>query len=399
MDNLNYRIYEIDVTDILGFESGWYDLKERDENSITELHDFLFKSLLNKFGPLTKTEPAGLNDFDKALRAKKRKKNFLDQCWSYLYKCRMASPKNPDYTLQLSPKNHLLFQKLFVFKIKQYENGLVYLDHFLDYQCEANFENDPARLMEFFYKCLLQYKNIHPKIVQAVGHWMDSKEREGKGLMETETILVDSQQIQNSLAKVSNLELGENRGEDNSAKLMDAGQAEKESLTENLESNKLGPNADPSGKKPAVPEGYEVIDGKFTVEEIRQFFSFLYQEKSKEGCSFLKETEVAEMFKYGIAIPPSGAIVKRYKLNYNDAFPKKIVEYMIYRFTKNHTSIRKKKKVLRFFASYLTDYSAALSDEKGMANLCDNITGKKSNRMKFAIQNYLPERMLIRSTN
>ena len=354
MDSINYRIYEIDVTDILGYESGWYDLKKRDKTSVNELHEFLFNSFLSKYGSIAKTGPAGLSNYERALRAKSREKNDLDECWAYLYKVYMSRLKNPNYTLQLNDENQLLFQKLFVFKINQYENGLIYIDNFLNYQCKTNFRNDAARLWEFFDKCLLQYKSIKAAIVQAVDHWVKDTEKKKMNLEETETVLFDSQQSK---------------------------------------SNDVKTNIDQSAPMEVAPEDYEVIDGKFTPQEIIEFFSFLHKEKSKEGVSFLTEDEVAEIFKYGLAIPPPGTVLKRYTLTYNDAFPKKIVEYCIHRFTKLHTSIRKKKEVLRFFGSYLTDYSRALSDENYMTNSCNNIRGKRSRRMKFVPNTYLPVRM------
>ena len=65
MDSINYKIYEIDAADILGYESGWYDIEKRHDTSKKELHKFLFNVLLNKIGPIKVIGPLRISDYER----------------------------------------------------------------------------------------------------------------------------------------------------------------------------------------------------------------------------------------------------------------------------------------------------------------------------------------------
>jgi hypothetical protein len=142
----------------------------------------------------------------------------------------------------------------------------------------------------------------------------------------------------------------------------------------------------------SIPEGHQLVPGKFTKEETKEFFRFLYKEMSGDGKSFLLESEVSEMFKYGLAIPPAPP-AKKYKLNCSLKFPKSIVEFGIYKFFYHHTTSEHKKDILKFFANYLIDFEKVLKSEVDMRTWSSNVVGKRPGRMKFAIGEYLPERM------
>ena len=75
-------------------------------------------------------------------------------------------------------------------------------------------------------------------------------------------------------------------------------------IQDTVELQAIGPAANES-----IPEGYQLIPGNFSREETKEFFRFLYKEVSGEGKSFLLESEVTEMFKYGLAIPPAPPVV------------------------------------------------------------------------------------------
>ena len=137
--------------------------------------------------------------------------------------------------------------------------------------------------------------------------------------------------------------------------------------------------------------GYKIVEGKFKKEEVQQYFSFLYKEKSKEGKTFLLENEVTEIFKHGLAIPPE-PLAKKYKLNCSLKFPKNIVEYGIYTFYKEHTANHHKQDILKFFANYIEDFANALKSDNTMQTWSDNVVGKMPVKMKFEISEYLPQR-------
>jgi hypothetical protein len=321
------------------------------------LHKFLFNVLLNKIGPIKVIGPLRISDYERGLKAKLRVKNDADECWAHLIKCYSASPRNPTFEVRLNQDNQLLFQKLFNLKLRQYKNGLIYLKTFLEYQIKTNFENKVVKFREFMDDCLLQYRDIDDGIVQAVNNWVKSREN------------------------------SENR----STEVIDGRQTDKQPLSESSVQKPGKINARESGKEEIVSKGYKPIDGNFSEEQIVNYFSFLYKEESEGGKPYLQESEVAEMFKHGLAIPPTPPL-KRYKLNFSPRFPKKIVEFCIYKFLSKHTAIKHKKTVLSFFANYIEDFNGALIDDTAMQNWADNVTGKKrSPRMKFSLAKYLPK--------
>jgi hypothetical protein len=143
-----------------------------------------------------------------------------------------------------------------------------------------------------------------------------------------------------------------------------------------------------------MPKDYYYLEGKWTDAEVQLFFTFLYKEKDKNGETYLSKEATETIFKYGIAIPPEGTIVTRYKLNDGGPRSKKIVAYAIYLFFKNYSrNITEKRAILRFFGSYIEDYSAALVDEDTMVKLSGNITGDKPAKNFFNLRKYVPARV------
>ncbi|MHB1922451.1 MAG: hypothetical protein ACYCOO_09475 [Chitinophagaceae bacterium] len=134
------------------------------------------------------------------------------------------------------------------------------------------------------------------------------------------------------------------------------------------------------------------IKGHFTEEEINKFFSFLYEENSWDKKPFLPKEEVMDIFKNGLIIPANPP-AKKYQLNCDPRYPKKIIDYAIYIFFIRHSlTKRDKADFLRFFGSYIEDYKKALGFGIELSNLASNITGQKSTRSKISWNKYLPER-------
>jgi hypothetical protein len=132
------------------------------------------------------------------------------------------------------------------------------------------------------------------------------------------------------------------------------------------------------------------IEGKFTDDEIRNYFSFLCKEKSFDNKPFLSEDAVNEIFKNGLMIP-AVPLENKFKLNCDPRFPKKIIEFAIYTFYVNNSIKRTDKiKYLKFFGSYLEDFSSVLASNKMASNVASNISGEKSPKMKFDLKKYLP---------
>jgi hypothetical protein len=85
---------------------------------------------------------------------------------------------------------------------------------------------------------------------------------------------------------------------------------------------------------------------------------------------------------------------KKFKLNIEPRFPKKIVDFAIHAFI-NLNSITKRDKAdyVLFFGSYLEDYQDALNSKESLTLICSNLTGKRSTRDKIRWEEYIPSRI------
>lgn len=141
------------------------------------------------------------------------------------------------------------------------------------------------------------------------------------------------------------------------------------------------------------------IDGKMSIEEIKQFFSFLYKEEFEKSNNYefkpiLTKDEVDMIFSNGLVIP-SKPLEKKVKLCIPPRFPKKVIDYGIYKFfDMNSYSHRDKKDYILFFANYIEKYENALNSKIALESLAKNITGEKSKSVKINWDIYIPKRLL-----
>jgi len=141
------------------------------------------------------------------------------------------------------------------------------------------------------------------------------------------------------------------------------------------------------------------IEGKMTIEEIIHFFSFLYKEefektKNYEFKPILTKEEVDMIFYNGLEIPAK-PLGKKMKLCIPPRFPKKVIDYAIYKFFDlNSYSHRDKKDYVLFFANYIEEYKSALGSRKALESLAKNITGESSNKDDIRWEEYIPKKML-----
>ena len=139
------------------------------------------------------------------------------------------------------------------------------------------------------------------------------------------------------------------------------------------------------------------IKGHMTLEEIKHYFSFLYEEvininKPTMRGPFLTEMAVNQIFANGLVIPAI-PLEEKFKLNTDPRFPKKIVNYAIHKFFSIHSlTKRDKADYLLFFGSYLKDYQEALSSKKSLIDMGSNISGEGSTRGKIEWDKYIPTR-------
>ncbi len=137
------------------------------------------------------------------------------------------------------------------------------------------------------------------------------------------------------------------------------------------------------------------IEGKMSIEEIKHFFSFLYKEQFEKSsnCEFkpiLTKEEVDMIFSNGLVIPEK-PLEKKVKLCTPPRFPKKVIDYAIYKFFDlNSYSHRDKKDYVLFFANYIEDYGSALNSKLALDSLAKNITGERSKSDKIKWNDYIP---------
>jgi len=254
-----------------------------------------------------------------------------------------------------------IFSAFFLLKLLQIESENLSIADFLDFQLYDNFYGNKEQLSGFLYQLLSNTGNYHllPETTGNIYQWIL------KNVPENNTASYD---FSNELTDSNNLLIAdENDINDLSA--------EPESLS-------------------AISNEKEntdfKIEGNFTNDEIKKFFSFLYLEKSCDKKPFLKEEEVIDILKNGLVIPATPPS-KKYKLNCDPKFPRKIIDYAIHLFYTKHSLTRQNKSdFILFFGCYLDDYKDALIPNK-LKMLTLNIRGMKSPRGKINFNKYLPD--------
>ena len=141
------------------------------------------------------------------------------------------------------------------------------------------------------------------------------------------------------------------------------------------------------------------IEGKMNIDEIKHFFSFLYNEQFEKSsnCEFkpiLTKEEVDMIFSNGLVIPAK-PLESKVKLCIPPRFPKKVIDLAIYKFFNvNSYTFRDKKDYILFFANYIQDYESALNSKIALESLAKNITGEISKSFKISWELYVPKRLL-----
>lgn len=425
MDNRHFTNYTIDATDIWEYECNCYLEGKRDKAQLKELNWFLQDIyLLAGHKPFIDGEEESA--YANGYRERYKNRTEDEVTWNFFVCGRKVYDMNSPCEILLTEHNHLGFQRLFILKLRQYGDGLIYAEAFLKHQLKRNFKNNLVSFRKFLNVSLLQYPAvIDASVIKIADEWFTEIERKKNdkatkpkskrnkrqsfdeqertdneatnlNLEEDTTKITDNansmplQNLANEISDDKNENQVEVKAENKSEESIETKQDDEKPSDGKEESNsELLPIESETGE--IIPIGYRIVEGKFTKDEVKEFFSFLYKEKSKEGKTFLLENEVREIFKHGLAIPLEPP-AKKYKLNCSLKFPKSIVEYGIYIFYKEHTSNHRKQDILKFFANYFEDFAKALTNDKAMQTWSDNVVGNRPAKAKFAISEYLPER-------
>ena len=309
---------------------------------------------------------------------------------------------NEPCIVDLNNHNREVFEKLFALKLRQYGTKLSQIPGFLTFQLSGNFQDNVAKYKEFIKFLLLQHEELIEKKVSSVVK---------AAIEEIETKLIQEPIIETGLLSQEATELTTSVPETNSTPSEPIPEPIDSVTIEEIETK---PNQEPEIIPiPIVPitelnenatngggvlddenftrDECKIIEGNYNVSEILQYFSFLYLELSVGGEPFLKKNDVAEIFRYGIAIPPR-PLKKKFKLNISKRHPKRYVEDAIHFFIlKDSYSKMDKLNYLRFFASYIEDFSTALESDEKLISWSKNITGNKSKKKSFDHKKYLPK--------
>lgn len=394
MDNRHYTNYTVDATDIWEYECNCFHEKKRDKEQMKELYRFLQDVyLLAKHKPFIEEDDE--THYANGYRERYYNRTEDEVTWNFFVCGRKVYDMNSPCEIILTEFNHLEFQRLFILKLQQYCDGLIYTEAFLKHQLRSNFKNNLSAFRKFLDVSLLQYSTaIDGSIIKITNEWFAEtkkkkveKAAKPKSKRRKQEIFSEAEKID---TEVANLDVD---NDENAKSKTEKPEPEKNEVEKTFDTEEqLSPELLPTELEPVetIPTGYKIVEGNFTKEEVLQFFSFLYKEKSKEGNTFLLENEVREIFKYGLAIPTEPP-AKKYKLNSSLTFPKNIVEFCIYKFYSKYTTSKHKQDVLRFFASYIQDFEKYLKSKTALQHWSNNVKGNRPHRMTFSFSDYLPQ--------
>lgn len=385
-DISDYNYFEIDTKDIWEYERNYYRLIGQDwallENVYELLQAVVIQSGAEPMQEISATPDGGTKSRLESYNDFSERKLVLDFfIWgNKLYDLNVACPL--DQT-KIKPRD---YQYLFALKLRQYQGDLPLVSSFLNYHLKETFKEDYQAAVKFLEAVLLQHKKLLiPEVLEIASKWLQEKN----------SILIEMAR-QDVVVKI---EPNEVRPE---VPVLSVLTVDKEAVVEDRTIGKItDPISDsdsseeiqPSELNPAVPDGYNYYKGTLNDSEVEYFFSFLYLEKDEKGESYLTKEETETMFKYGVAIPPKDG-ARKYRLNIGGERSKIIIYHAIHTFYINYSrSNRMKRIILKFFASYLDDFSKALESEHEMEKLSKNLTGERPTKRFFKLEKYIPVRV------
>lgn len=256
------------------------------------------------------------------------------------------------------------FGRLFLLYILVIQRNMWDINEFLNFQLFDNFHGNKYHFYTFLEQIIEKEKNssIFSSIIESIIQYVDTEFSKEK--MEYEIEL---------------------QTEESEESLEEYGSNESTEIIENSNSNF-------EWEKYLDERKVLQLQSKFSLEEIKTYFSFLYKEKSVGGIPFLSKNQVEDIFKNGLTIPKEPLTVK-YKLNVDNSYPKKMIDTGIYKFYVAHSIRNKEKKELvLFFGSYIEDYSKVFESMQALENQSKNIKNYTLTlKNKIVWSKYLPQ--------
>ncbi len=276
--------------------------------------------------------------------------------------------------------NDKVFQHLFLIKMLEVNSEKLSLNGFFDFQLYDNFYGDKEGFTCFLVLLTGKYTNPYllPIISAPINKWItDNNQTEVFNFIENEIDNNKTEEEEDAPEKDGNHQ----EVVSNPSIVNEVETPEKEVIDQIQKDEEFY----------AAKRNFK-LQGHFTDDEIRHYFSFLYLEKGADKQPFLSEEAVAQIFEHGLLIPQE-PLLEKFELHRDPRIPKVIVDFAIHKLmTKNSRTTRDKNDYLIFMGNYIKNYEPALHSSKKLNNIARNISGEKTSRSSINWNNYLPER-------
>ena len=248
-----YNLFEIDASDIWSYERARFYDGDQNDNS-KQFIESIYSSI-QVFFIKAKCEPAikysdlksGETDDEYYKNNFNRVSNIKEGIAGDMFIAR-----NNIYSLltacivRKNEFNSHDFEKLFALKLRQYHDGLSFLDDFLNFQLGRNFEGNVSDFKRFLNNVLEQYDNLIDKKINAkVITWTEEATKIEFNSQIKDT--PDSNQI-NDLSSPS--------------EQAESGSAISDKIPSNLEKNSIQTET-----LIPIPSDYKIVKGKFSLED------------------------------------------------------------------------------------------------------------------------------------
>ncbi len=234
--------------------------------------------------------------------------------------------KKNNISITKSDVDYKVFEKLFLWSLRIYEDSLSEIYPFLDFQLVENFDCDYSDFHHFLEVVLTQYDTlVSHKVAKFVNKWM------------LENPVSQSLKIKSIIQKNSD------------SKSSDASDYDTDWMIASHEN---------------IPKQFTIVDLKISRIDTMKYFSFFYKSTKRKSGKLLEplisKEDFISIFKYGIAIPeyPQKKLIE---MNYKDMHIGNI-EYAIYNFYSLYCRDKKNKnQIMTFFGIHFKCYQEKIS--------------------------------------
>ena len=132
------------------------------------------------------------------------------------------------------------------------------------------------------------------------------------------------------------------------------------------------------------------IKCNWSMEQIQQYFSYLYKEKSEDGKPYVTKEQVDKMFENGFKIPdhPIDPLIKP---NFSKRYPFKNITFGINQFySRSRIKYTDKRAYFQFFSMHIDGYARFMTSPKVYENFSRNTSKALPSRTLIKWEQYLP---------